>query len=427
MGDFLTKPITEKNATDGKSEKYKFGACSMQGWRKSNEDAHIHNMDLGDGNSLFAVFDGHGGEQVAMFCERHFPEMLMSSEEYKGKNYARALEETFVEIDWLLVNDEGNEKMKAIVLQIKREVRGPGSKLDPAEEKEIKALPFQAGCTACVVLITKDAIFCANAGDSRAVLGLKNGKLIELSYDHKPDNEGELARIKAGGGFVDDGRVQGIIAVSRAIGDWEYKNPKLLQELEKKAQMRKRKAKQGEIVDEPKTQGPYRNIEESKKHQVTSYPDIKKVPLKPEHDFIIVACDGIWDCYTNEQAIKYIRSKREKGPKQSMSPTKLKSTKTLYSNSSKSTGLSSSPMKISKMKSEASSNSKKIKPKGETSFIIEEMMDHGIAKGDITMSDGTGTDNMTCIIVQFRDPDDVKKELELSAAEAKGEESKLQN
>lgn len=44
---------------------------------------------------------------------------------------------------------------------------------------------------------------------------------------------------------------------------------------------------------------------------------------------------------------------------------------------------------------------KKIKPKGETSFIIEEMMDHGIAKGDITLSDGTGTDNMTCIIIQF--------------------------
>ena len=44
------------------------------------------------------------------------------------------------------------------------------------------------------------------------------------------------------------------------------------------------------------------------------------------------------------------------------------------------------------------------KPKGETSFIIEEMMDHGIAKGDITMSDGTGTDNMTCVIVQFQDP-----------------------
>ena len=37
-------------------------------------------------------------------------------------------------------------------------------------------------------------------------------------------------------------------------------------------------------------------------------------------------------------------------------------------------------------------------------------MDHGIAKGDITMSDGTGTDNMTCIIVQLRDPEDVANE-----------------
>ena len=52
-----------------------------------------------------------------------------------------------------------------------------------------------------------------------------------------------------------------------------------------------------------------------------------------------------------------------------------------------------------------SAPAKKIKPKGETSFIVEEMMDHGIAKGDITMSDGTGTDNMTCIIIQFRDPE----------------------
>jgi len=55
---------------------------------------------------------------------------------------------------------------------------------------------------------------------------------------------------------------------------------------------------------------------------------------------------------------------------------------------------------------------KKPKIKGETSFIIEELMNQGIAKGDITMSDGTGTDNMTCIIVQFRDPEDVKSEKE---------------
>lgn len=56
----------------------------------------------------------------------------------------------------------------------------------------------------------------------------------------------------------------------------------------------------------------------------------------------------------------------------------------------------SSPLKINKQKTEPG---KKIKVKGETSFIVEEMMDQGIAKGDITMSDGTGTDNMTCIII----------------------------
>ena len=49
-----------------------------------------------------------------------------------------------------------------------------------------------------------------------------------------------------------------------------------------------------------KKRGPYRNIEEAKKHQVSSFPDIKKVPIKADLDFIIVACDGIWDCYTNE-------------------------------------------------------------------------------------------------------------------------------
>lgn len=79
----------------------------------------MHILDLGDGNSLFAVFDGHGGEQVAMFCERHFPEILTTNLEYKNKNYAKALEESFVETDYMLLSDEGTEKMKKIVLEMK--------------------------------------------------------------------------------------------------------------------------------------------------------------------------------------------------------------------------------------------------------------------------------------------------------------------
>ena len=83
-----------------------------------------------------------------------------------------------------------------------------------------------------------------------------------------------------------------------AIGDWEYKNPALLQQLETKRKTSKKKT--AAPAEPEKKRGPYRNIEEAKKHQVSSFPDVKKVPIKPEHDFIVVACDGIWDCYTNE-------------------------------------------------------------------------------------------------------------------------------
>ena len=79
------------------------------------------------------------------------------------------------------------------------------------------------------------------------------------------------------------------------------------------------------LPEEAKVGPPYRNIEEAKCHQVSSYPDIKKLPIKKdEYDFIICACDGIWDCFTNADAIKFIRQKRERGPKKTASDSPLK-------------------------------------------------------------------------------------------------------
>jgi len=54
-----------------------------------------------------------------MFCEKYFAEVLMANQEYKAKNYSTALEETFVELDYMLLSDEGTEKMKSIVLSMK--------------------------------------------------------------------------------------------------------------------------------------------------------------------------------------------------------------------------------------------------------------------------------------------------------------------
>ena len=75
-----------------------------------------------------------------------------------------------------------------------------------------------AGCTANVVLITPDTIYCANAGDSRAVASV-NGSAVELSIDHKPLDPGELERITKAGSSVSEGRVNGGLNLSRALGD----------------------------------------------------------------------------------------------------------------------------------------------------------------------------------------------------------------
>jgi serine/threonine protein phosphatase PrpC len=75
-----------------------------------------------------------------------------------------------------------------------------------------------AGCTANVVLITPDFIYCANAGDSRAI-ACQDKKPLELSRDHKPEDPIELDRITKAGGSVSYGRVNGGLNLSRALGD----------------------------------------------------------------------------------------------------------------------------------------------------------------------------------------------------------------
>lgn len=86
----------------------------------------------------------------------------------------------------------------------------------------VTAFSQSAGCTACVALFTKDSIICANSGDSRCVLA-RGTQALEMSQDHKPDNPEEIRRIEAAGGFVEEGRVRGILSLSRALGDLEYK------------------------------------------------------------------------------------------------------------------------------------------------------------------------------------------------------------
>ena len=72
-------------------------------------------------------------------------------------------------------------------------------------------------------MIIKDTIYCANAGDSRAVVCNGEGIAENLSEDHKPDNKGEKDRIYKAGSTVTEGRVDGNLNLSRSIGDLKHK------------------------------------------------------------------------------------------------------------------------------------------------------------------------------------------------------------
>lgn len=167
----------------------------MQGWRRSMEDSHIARTDLSNGMSLFGVFDGHGGDKTALYVKKHYVKALTNLSSFKSKNFRLALEESFLKIDEMMLSDSGKKE------------------LGPQDE---------SGCTATVALVTPTEIFCCNAGDSRTVLS-KGKTAIDLSVDHKPNLPDEQRRIYNANGYVEDNRVNGMLALSRALGDFEYK------------------------------------------------------------------------------------------------------------------------------------------------------------------------------------------------------------
>ena len=129
-------------------------------------------------------------------------------------------------MDAQLSEPVGQNKIIEIAKECQEEQRQAGNQEfaggDASDETLIK-IPQNVGSTACVVLITPTEIYCANTGDSRAIIAVGTTSTYDLSDDHKPDNEDELIRIEAAGATVEDGRVAGKLSLSRAIGDLAYK------------------------------------------------------------------------------------------------------------------------------------------------------------------------------------------------------------
>ena len=128
-----------------------------------------------------------------------------------------------------------------------------------------------------VAVLKGTELYVANAGDSRCVL-CRDGQALELSFDHKPEDQPEMTRIvKAGGKVTADGRVNGGLNLSRALGDHAYKQNATLP---------------------PEEQ------------MISALPDIRHATIDPKKDeFMILACDGIWNFMSSQDVIQFVRTR----------------------------------------------------------------------------------------------------------------------
>jgi serine/threonine protein phosphatase PrpC len=171
------------------------------------------------------------------------------------------------------------------------------------DDEDYKWQQTNSGTTAIVVMLTPMWIVCANAGDSRSVYSKQGNCTIPLSYDHKPDDEAEERRIYDAGGFVRGGRVEGDLAVSRGFGDFRFKKEELYEAMDSGPihfsdydEMKNLSKKKG-LVGSASVVSP-------EDQKVTPMPDLVVQSRNKEHDeFIILACDGIFDVQTNHECV----------------------------------------------------------------------------------------------------------------------------
>ncbi|KAI0793210.1 phosphatase 2C-like domain-containing protein [Abortiporus biennis] len=295
------------------------------------EDAHSIIVPFAGvrGQGFFAIFDGHAGKQAAEWCGQNFsPCLLNALRRGANDNIPDVLNQAFHDVDFSLskMAEESEGKMHSGCTAVTAFLRledsaGRQSFLphgfdplqsgldliegDAAEEsggesperktkkknsaakikdalKSIGSSSHSGSSTEATTISASDkdknsrlytptspigirrVLYCANAGDARGVL-CRGGKAVRLTYDHKGSDKQEAKRIMDAGGFVMSGRVNGVLAVTRSLGD------------------------------------------SSMKEFVVGAPYTTETELTEEDEFLILACDGLWDVVDDQAAVKLVR------------------------------------------------------------------------------------------------------------------------
>ena len=415
--DSIKEANTEKTTYDKKLKHIKIGVCEMQGWRPTMEDAAIVLPNYEPNSSLFGILDGHGGSIISEFVSVNFKNVLVKSRYYKEGRYEKALIETFMIMDELLKNkkvnsfiyethyqkeqkennkekrnneykskkdsivklrfetgqydfdlDEinlGEDKdiIETILFDYKNISNNSNSKIiennslsdeiktrqDTESNKEeelscknlqlddiffqksckqnsslnglpsfeevcyikkyrlhihkkiIPKLPennssskslklesyiaYDMGTTANIMLIKNNTIYIANVGDSLSVM-YKDKRAFNLNREHQIVIESEKERVIKSGATVNGYRINGMLNLTRAIGDLRFKMNKNLKRYEQ---------------------------------SVIAVPDITRIDNIDNIDFIIMACDGVWDCVKRQLLCEFMEKEINENPEADLS------------------------------------------------------------------------------------------------------------
>lgn len=187
---------------------------------------------------LFAIFDGHGGFRSAEISKRKYPSILRQCLKDNPIKIEESLKRSFLFLD---------------------------------HEAYINQCTL-VGNTATIVYFANKMLYCANVGDSRCVVITGNKTIKQMSYDDNCYDPNERKRVEEKGGTFTDNRLEGVLAVTRAIGDFEFKEKGLI-----------------------------------------SVPHVNKHMIDPSDLYCVIASDGVWDVLGNEDLINImIESKTEK-------------------------------------------------------------------------------------------------------------------
>ncbi|CAL5423255.1 unnamed protein product [Camellia sinensis] len=219
------------------------GSFADIGSRRYVEDEHIRIDDLSahlgsffvfhKPSAIYGVFDGHGGPEAAAYVRKNV--LRFFSEDAKFPQTSKVDDAFLFEVEISL--------RKAFLL----------ADLALADDCSVSS---SLGTMALADLILGRYLMVANVGDCRAVL-CRKGIAIEMSQDHRPNYASEQMRVEELGGYIDDGYLNGVLSVTRAMGDWDMKFPR---------------GSSSPLIAEP---------------------EFCQVVLTKDDEFLIIGCDGI--------------------------------------------------------------------------------------------------------------------------------------